>query len=132
MEIDFHPAVTLVPGTFSILTAPGDIFAQALNCHLSLQRFQILYVCGNYSAVLSKLDRRFTCLDIRRAFTAYQLLTVLEEARHTLVIVEHDPLLYEDAGDMMETITRSMRDAARGACLLLYSQNFDPFLEEAV
>jgi hypothetical protein len=37
------------------------------------------------------------CGEIRRAFAIFQLLTILEEARHTLIIIEHDPLLYENA-----------------------------------
>ena len=30
------------------------------------------------------LDRRFQDLEIRRAFTVFQLMTILEEARHSL------------------------------------------------
>jgi len=37
------------------------------------------------------LDRKFQDLDIRRAFTVFQLMTILEEASHTLIIIEHDP-----------------------------------------
>jgi hypothetical protein len=74
---------------------------KALNQNLNLQRFRILYVSGNYSGILSKLDRKFTDLEIRRAFTTFQLMTILEEARHSLVLVEHDPSLYEDAAEML-------------------------------
>ena len=73
------------------------MFVQALNRNLDLQRFKVLYVSGNYSAILSKLDRRFTELDIRRGFTVFQLLTILEEAHHSLILVEHDPMIYGDA-----------------------------------
>jgi hypothetical protein len=74
------------------------MFAKTLNRNLNLQRFKVLYICGNYSSVLSRLDRRFQDLEIRRAFTVFQLMTILEESRHSLIIIEHDPLLYEDAG----------------------------------
>jgi hypothetical protein len=37
---------------------------------------------GNYSSILSKLDRRFQDFEIRQAFTAFQLMTILEEARN--------------------------------------------------
>jgi hypothetical protein len=49
------------------------------------------------------MDRNFVELEIRRAFTAFQLLTTLESGRgrYTVVFVEHDPSLYEDAeGDL--------------------------------
>jgi hypothetical protein len=57
-------------------------------------------------------------------------MTILEEARHSLVIVEHDPLLYEDAAEMVDYISHALSDAAKEAALLLYSPGADPFLEE--
>ncbi len=106
------------------------MFIKALNQNLNLQRFKILYVCGNYSGILSKLDRKFTDLEVRRAFTTFQLMTILEEARHTLVVVEHDPMLYEDAAEMIEYVSHALSDAAKEAAVLLYSPGLDPFLEE--
>ncbi len=38
------------------------MFIQALNRNLNLQRFKVLYVTGNSSAILSRLDRRFEVL----------------------------------------------------------------------
>ena len=69
------------------------MFVEALNSHLDLQRYKILYICGNYSRVLSRLDRNFTELDIRRAFTSFQLMTILEENHHSFLVIEHDPML---------------------------------------
>jgi hypothetical protein len=43
------------------------MFIQALNRNLNLQRFHMLYVSGNYSAILSRLNHRFEALEIRRA-----------------------------------------------------------------
>ena len=65
------------------------------------------------------MGQRFQGLEIRRAFTVFQLMTILEEARHTLIIIEHDPLLYEDAGEMTEFISKSMRETAKEAAVLL-------------
>lgn len=110
--------------------APKELFIQALNRNLNLQRYQVLYICGNYSGILSKLDRKSTDLEIRRAFTVFQLMTVLEEARHSIIIVEHDPTLYEDAAEMTEYVSRALSDAAKGSAVLLYSAGLDPFLEE--
>jgi hypothetical protein len=59
-------------------------FAKAFNRNLNLQRFKVLYIFGNYSSILSRLDRRFQDLEIRRAFTVFQLMTILEKARHSL------------------------------------------------
>jgi len=48
MEIELHPVVSLLPETFSVLVAPLELMAGALNSHLELQRYKVLHVCGNY------------------------------------------------------------------------------------
>ncbi len=78
MDFQLTPAITLQSRSFNILQAPREMFIKALNQNLNLQRFKILYVCGNYSGILSKLDRKFTYLEVRRAFTTFQLMTILE------------------------------------------------------
>ncbi|MDD1752432.1 MAG: hypothetical protein LUQ38_05005 [Methanotrichaceae archaeon] len=57
-------------------------------------------------------------------------MTILEEAYHSLIIVEHDPLLYEDSANMVEYIHQALRQAANDATVLLYSPGIDPFLED--
>ncbi len=42
-----------------------------------------------------------------------ELMTILEEARHSLILIEHDPLLYEQAVEMTEYISKSMSYAAK-------------------
>lgn len=88
MEIELHPAVSLVEETFNVSVAPVEMLVDALNSHLSLQRYIILFDGGNYSRILSKLDRNFTELDVRRAFTSFQLMTILDENHHSVLIVE--------------------------------------------
>jgi hypothetical protein len=64
----------------------------------------VLYICRNYSDILGKLDRKFMDLEIRRAFTIFQLMTTLEKAHNSSIIIEHDPFLYEDATGMIELV----------------------------
>ena len=71
MEIELLPTVSLLPETFSVLVAPVEMLADALNSHLELQRYKILFVSGNYSRILSRLNRNITELDVRRAFTVF-------------------------------------------------------------
>ena len=130
MDFELHPTVFLRSRSFNVLQAPRELFIQALNCNLNLQLYKVLYICGNYSGILSKLDRRFQDLEIRRAFTLFQLMTVLEEARHSIILIEHDPLLYEDAIEMVDYVSRAMSDAAKEAAVLLYSPRSDLFLED--
>jgi hypothetical protein len=132
MDFELYPTITLRSRSFNALLAPREMFIKALNRNMNLQRFKVLYVAGNYSAILSKLDRKFVDLEIRRGFTVFQLMTILEEAHHSLIIVEHDPMLYEDAQEMAEYVSQAMRKAAKDAAVLLYTPGADPYFEEIV
>ena len=130
MEIELHPAISLLPETFNVLVAPAEMLAGALNSHLELQCCKILFVCGNRSYILSRLDRLFTELEVRRAFTSFQLMTILEENHHSFLIIEHDPSLYEDAKEMVLYLAQALRQVSRDATILLYSPALDPHLEK--
>jgi DNA polymerase I len=81
------------------------MLVDALNSHFSLQRYKVFFVGGNYSRILSKLDLDLTELDVRRAFTSFQLMTILEEDHHSLLIVENDQMFYEDADGSIQDPT---------------------------
>jgi hypothetical protein len=130
MEIELHPAVSLLPETFNVLVAPVEMLVEALKGHLNLQRYKILYIPGNYSRILSRLDRNLTELEIRRAFTSFQLMTILEENHHSFLIVEHDPMLYEDAKEMVEYVAQALKQTSREATILLYSPALDIHLQK--
>jgi hypothetical protein len=95
-----------------------------------LQRYKILFISGNYSRILSRLDRNITELDVRRAFTSFQLMTILDENHHTFLIVEHDPLLYEDSKEMVGYLAQALKQTSREATVLLYAPALDPHLQE--
>ncbi len=67
---------------------------------------------------------------MRRAFTVFQLMTILEENHHSFLIVEHDPLLYEDAGEMVEYLAQALKQTSREATILLYAPALDPHLQK--
>jgi hypothetical protein len=56
-------------------------------------------------------------------------MTILEEAHHSLILIEHGPILYEDSQEMVEYIAQAMKQAAQEAIVLLYSPGIDSFLE---
>lgn len=130
MEIELHPAVSLLQDTFNILVAPPEILVDAINTNPILQRYKVLFISGNYSRILSKLNRNITELDVRRAFTVFQLMTILDENHHSFLIVEHDPLLYEDASEMVEYVAQHLRQTSREATVLVYAPAMDPHLEK--
>jgi len=71
-------------------------------------------------------------MEIRRAFTSFQLMTILEENHHSFLIVEHDPMLYEDAKEMVEYVAQALKQTSREATILLYSPALDPRLQKMV
>lgn len=130
MELKLRSPLTLTPNSFSVLIAPTEVLVDSLNYNLKeLERLQVLYVSGNYSRILDKLDRRFTELDVRRAFTAHQLMTALKEAYQTLIILEHDPSLFEDASEMAEYVGQALKEVSNGSSVLLYSPWTDRHLD---
>ena len=129
MEFELHPSVTLESGTFSVVTAPEELVLRGLNGTPALSRFLFLYVCGNYSRLLTGIRRRSAHFEVRRAFTAFQLLTILREAHHTVIFVEHDPTLYEDAGPVIAEVAGALAEAARTALVVLYAPRPDPTLK---
>jgi DNA polymerase I len=108
-----------------------EVLADALNSHLNLPRYKILFICGNYSRILSRLDRNFISLEVRHAFTSFQLMTIMEENHHSFLIEEHDPLLYEDAERrMVEYVAQALKQTSREAIILLYVLALDPHLKK--
>ncbi|MDF0590535.1 adenine nucleotide alpha hydrolase family protein [Candidatus Methanocrinis natronophilus] len=130
MELELRSPVVLAPETFTVLIAPGGVLASSLNDHPGLRRIEALYVCGNRSRILDDLDRRFTSLDVRRGFTAHQLLSILKEAYQTLIVFEHEPGIFEGASEMAEYAGRALKEASAGSAVLLYSPGTDPSLAE--
>jgi hypothetical protein len=43
----------------------------------------------------------------------FQLVTILEEACHSLIIIEHDPMLHENASEMTEYVSEAIKGAAK-------------------
>jgi hypothetical protein len=47
MDFELHPTITLRPRSFNVLVAPREVLSQALNHHLGLRNFSILYVSSS-------------------------------------------------------------------------------------
>jgi DNA polymerase I len=129
MLIELRKGMTLHPGTFKAVIAPGKVMVSALNLNTDLQRFLFLYVGGNYSRLLSSINRSSRNFEVRRAFTAHQLFTILKEVSHTVVLLEHDPTLFdgaENADDISgTTLYRSSRSLRNGRVLPYAQQTLE-------
>lgn len=131
MELDIAPELEIHPGTFSVVIAPASLMAAVVQNSVAPKKFLVLFVCGNYSRLLNRISNRSAEMDIRRAFTAFQMLNILDQASHSLIFIEHDPTIYEDFDGPVDLLARSMRCAAEGCtAVVLYSPAPDQFLNE--
>jgi len=62
---------------------------------------------------------------VRRAFTSFQLMTILEENYHSFLIVEHDPLLYEGFLEMVGYLAQVLKQISRETAVLLCTPYLD-------
>jgi DNA polymerase I len=125
MLIELRKGIALHPCTFNAVIAPEKVMISALNNNVDLQRFLFLYVSGNYSRLLSSINRSSKNFEVRRAFTAHQLFTILKEVSHTVVLLEHDPTLFDGAGEMMPQIAGMLKDISRESLVILYTPTID-------
>jgi len=129
--LDIAPELEIHPGTFSVVIAPASLMAAVVQNSVAPKRFLVLFICGNYSRLLNRISDRSAEMDIRRAFTAFQMLNILGQASHSVIFIEHDPTIYEDFDGPVELIAGAMREAATGCtAVVLYSPAPDQFLNE--
>ena len=56
-------------------------------------------------------------------------MSTLVEDHYSFLIVEHNPLLYEDAWEIMELLSRSINQTCREATVQLYASARDRHLQ---
>jgi len=132
-EVELLPSIKPIhSGVLTAITSPTDFDVERIILdYLNTYRDGLLYVCGNYSLIISRIGRVKHQFDVRRAFTTYQLLQILEETEHEMVFIEHDVTLSEEVrGSLMEALFLAMKDVARkGSIVVFYSTNVDAFTE---
>lgn len=128
MLIMLRKGISLRQGTFTAIIAPEPVILSALNDNPDVGRFLFLFLCGNYSYILTRINRTSSNFEIRRPFTADQLLTALKEASHTIIFIEHDPTLFDGADRLLAPVAAALREAGRESLVILYSPAMDrPF-----
>jgi hypothetical protein len=125
MLIEVKKGTTIEPCTFTAVIGPSQVATDLINTNRDLQRYLFLYVSGNYSRILTHVSRTSTNFDVRRAFTAHQLLTILNEVSHTVVFIEHDPTLFDGAWEIIAPIAGALGQISRESTVILYSPSAD-------
>jgi len=57
-------------------------------------------------------------------------MTILQENYLSFLIVEYDPLLYEDAGEMVEYLAQLLKQTSGDATVRLYAPTLEPHLQK--
>jgi hypothetical protein len=125
MDLRINDRIVLQPGKFYAIIASPEIILAGLNDNPTFQRYTSVLICGNYSRLVNGFNRVSTNFNIRRAFTAHSLMTILQENFHSIVILEHDASMYDDAGEVKRVIPHAMKDVSRDAIFVLYAPKMD-------
>lgn len=91
------------------------VLTQAPELFLRKEQGLILYLCGNYPIILPDLFRFSERFVVRRALTAFQILTILDDAYQSFIIIEHDRSLFEERADLLPIIGHRCKEHAARA-----------------
>ncbi|HPD74792.1 MAG TPA: hypothetical protein PKZ65_01895 [Methanoregulaceae archaeon] len=130
MEFEIAPGWVFEQGRLNVMIAPTDRFITLFNESQNFQRYMTLFISGNFSRVLSHVDRTVTRFEVRRAFTSFQLKTILEENYHTVVVFEYDPTLFEGDPRMKEIIAEALQEVAYNSIVIVYAPKTDWILRQ--
>lgn len=125
MDLRINDRILLQPGRFYAVVAPIEIFLAGINDNPVIGRYTTVLIGGNFSRLLNGINRSSGNFEIRRAFTVHQLLTILRENYHSIVIVEHDPTIYDDAVEVKRVVPPTMKDVSRDSIFVLYAPKMD-------
>jgi len=124
LEIESPFKVTA--GTLSTIISPPEFAGKLILDYLRYYK-SMLFVSGNFSFILPQFSRMSLNFDIRRAFTAYQLLQIMDEAEHDMLFIEKT---FEDEEGLFEILFLALRDIARkGSIVIVYSPKMDGFMD---
>ena len=125
MDLRISDRIIIQPGRFTAIVAPVEVILAGLNNNSVLDRYTSLLVSGNFSRLLNGINRTSGNFEIQRAFTIHQLLTILRKNDRSILIVEHDPTIYDDADFTKRLIPPTMKDISRNSIFILYAPAMD-------
>jgi|Deesub1362B_J571_1020462.scaffolds.fasta_scaffold00309_11 hypothetical protein len=124
--LEIEKPVRVTSGTLSVIVSPPE-FAKILILNYLEYYRSLLFISGNFSTILPSFSRLNINFTVRRAFTAYQLLEILEDAEHDMVFIEST---FEEAEELNEVLFLGMRDISRrGSIVILYSPVMNGFMD---
>ncbi|NLL11639.1 MAG: hypothetical protein GX268_12280 [Methanomicrobiales archaeon] len=130
MSVPFFTQFSVSNGTFTAFIAPAGVLTKAPGLIMKREPGLILYMCGNYPVILPDLSQFPDRFLVRRALTAFQILTILDEAYQSYLIFEFDRSLFEECTDLLPVIGHRCREyAMNNAGVLLLSTYPDTYIQ---
>ena len=131
MDLSWPHGIELPDRSLTVVIGPPAVPITGINQCRDLSRYPFLYVCSNFSRILTHIHRTVR-YSVRRGFTQDQVMTIVEESTETVVFIEHDPSLYEDDRRLVRDIAVRLRQLAEAqAIVIVYSPVTDVFMREA-
>jgi len=128
MMITLGPGITLHPGSFTAFVAPEGMLAAALTGSPDLRKFLILFVSSG-PGLAARVGDLFPYGEALTVSSAARLPAILHNSRHSILLVGHDPALFEGAGEAAGPIAGALRAAALTALVILYAPSRDPWFD---
>lgn len=126
MFVELSKGITLSPGTFTAVIAPERPVIAALEGNRDLRRFLSLFVCGPASCLLPVISHAVPHFETCVSLSAKELLARVQDARSSIVLIEHDPALFDGAEPMSAPVSVALRELGREALVMLYARMNDP------
>ena len=126
MFVELSTGITLSPGTFTAVIAPGRSVIAALEGNRDLRRFFSLFVCSPASHLLPEICRTVPHFELCVSTSAAEIMARVQNARCSILIVEHDPALFDGAEQVSAQLSAVLRDLGRGMLVMLYAHMKDP------
>ncbi len=131
MDLSWPHGIELPDRSLTVVIGPPAVPIAGINRCRDLSRYPFLYVCSNFSRILTHIHRTVR-YSVRRGFTQDQVMTIVEESTETVVFIEHDPSLYQDDRRLVRDIALRLRQLAGAqAIIIVYSPVTDVFMREA-
>ena len=128
MMITLGPGITLHPGSFTAVVAPERMLAAALSGSHDLRKFLILFVSSG-PGLAARIGDIFPYREALTVSSAARLPAILHNSRHSILLVGHDPALFEGTGEAAGPVAGALRAAGRTALVILYAPSRDPWFD---
>ena len=99
---------------FSLLIAPSSLLAEALNKYLKSEVNDVLIISGEIPLIRFQIQPGKFRLKTERVSSGQEVYEALQKAKESLILIEHDPALYDYNADVIRSIALLSRKMTAG------------------